>query len=177
MVQIKIRVAGVTAPAGSGVNRQDYLRGLAQEVMEGRPAPTLYLEREPENKYDKHAVKVYAPTQFDRIWTNFQQIGYLPARVCPSCWSFVSVVDRKNDKCCMCGGDIKLPWSFFSSQIATLIDNGIEVRAIFNQIPVSPSAQASIGLELTVEYDQDDVDAAQRKVESETQTNKTGNTQ
>lgn len=79
----------------------------------------LQLVPEPDNQYDKFAVKVLAATEYDSNanLTNMQQVGYVPKRWCPKCGEFMMVRDRGKDMCTNCGAHNTGPDSILNQYI------------------------------------------------------------
>jgi hypothetical protein len=85
-------VSGVTFEG-----RQGALALLAAAFAEGQKFSNynggLELRPEPENKFDKHAVAIWA-----KVGGEFQPIGYVPKYSCPACGQFIQVNRRGGDK-------------------------------------------------------------------------------
>ncbi len=69
------KIAGVTAKNPDGSDRQKYIKAYAKANM------PLILRREPDNKYDPHAIAVYIKVRVFIFLSDIIQIGYLNTEV------------------------------------------------------------------------------------------------
>jgi len=79
----------------------------------------LQLVPEPNNDYDKFAVKVMAAVEVDSAFrpTCMQQVGYVPKRWCSKCGEFMMVRDRAKDVCTNCGAKNTEPSSYLNQYL------------------------------------------------------------
>ena len=67
-------------------------------------------------------------------WLDWEQIGYIPERICSSCYKALVGKAKAKGICSACNTEEHTAWSYFNHQISTLIDNGTEFKVAIDEI-------------------------------------------
>lgn len=118
----------------------DAIRHIVKTFGDQPEDMSVSLVREPENPYDRNAVKV--------MWEG-AQLGWVPMRICKACGKTFPGADRT--ECPNCGVEATGDQTYFNTVISSMIESGVKISARVVWASARPNQNPGIGIEILVE--------------------------
>ena len=92
--------------------RQSLLNKVAAHINAGaeynRTNDNIRFVPEPDNKHDKHAIRIDMATKWDGTnFTDMKSVGYVPRRYCHSCGKLIPAKEYNSQECTNCQTNLR----------------------------------------------------------------------